>query len=166
MHLDRPYLSDMFWRRPQESTPACNLSKIEPDFIVGENQNADAVAAARVQNIVVPTWPSHEIPCVPSLFGGSSDQRCPKLRFLDSLLDVELRTDLFPMPNTVQKYETTPQHHSLPPVFFSGTIECQEAITPIPVVDIKPPNMFESSMAKEATRLRQQLVGFAFFENQ
>ena len=55
------------------------------------------------------------------------------------------------------------------PIFFSGTIECMGAVTSIPVldtIDTKASNAFESEMGKEARGLRQQLVGFAFFENQ
>ena len=164
-------LSDVLWRRPQDNAQACKLSKIELDFPLEWNETNDADRTECRQQVMMPSWPSQEeIPCLPLLFDGSCGQRCPNQRLLNSLLHVNLQTDLFAMPDTLQQSKANTQHPPImAPIFFSGTMECLGADTSIPVldtIDTKASNAFESEMGKEARGLRQQLVGFAFFENQ
>ena len=166
--LASPSPTDVLLGSPQENAPLCNLSKIEPDFLLEKIADPlDDVGEIR-QEISMPSWPSkREIPCLASLFDGSSGQQCPVQRLLDSLLDADLCTDLFPMPNALNESKIKTQRPLMPPVFFSGTVQCQDIVSPIAVLDINTSNaIFESDTGKAARRLRQQLVGFAFFENQ
>ena len=159
--LASPSLTDVPLGSPSENAPLRNFSKIQPDFLLED------IASERCKEISMPSWPSQEeIPCLASLFDGSSGQHCPVERLLDSLLDVDLCTDLLPMPNVLNERKTKTQRAPVPPVFFSGTIQCQDIVTPIDVPNINTSNTFESDTGKAAKRLRQQLVGFAFFENQ